>query len=141
MVGAARVTAWRARRLASALAFGLALGAGLSCALARDLTPPETPTESTFESLFGRTIVDPYRWLESTSTPEVIAWFRAQNEFTRSVLDALPGRAALHARVAALNGSEFHVRDVQSAADSFFYLKRSPGDAAAFLKGQVTRRK
>ena len=119
--------------LGPGLALGPVIGAGVTSAVARDLTPPETPTESTFESLFGRTILDPYRWLEDTSAPDVIAWFRAQNDFTRSVLDALPGRAALHARLVSLNGVEIHVRDVQSAGDLLFYLKRTPADPAARL--------
>ena len=35
-------------------------------------------------------------------TPEVSAWTDAQNGYTRSVLDNLPGRKALEERLAAL---------------------------------------
>jgi hypothetical protein len=95
--------AWRATFVALAFAVGLPC-----CAAALDLTPPETLVDFTRESLFGRTLDDPYRWLENTETPEVIAWFHAQNEYTRSVLDALPGRAALHRRLVELNGADTH---------------------------------
>jgi prolyl oligopeptidase len=114
--------------IASVLA--LALAAGWPCASALDLTPPETRVDTTIESLFGRTIYDPYRWLEDTGTPAVTAWFRAQNDYTRSILDALPGRTALHARLVELNGNDTLVRDMQPAGEALAYLKRAPGEAA-----------
>ena len=33
--------------------------------------PPATPVRDVKEDYFGSTVVDPYRWLEKTSTPEV----------------------------------------------------------------------
>jgi len=114
--------------LASAFTIMLAVALGVPCAAALDLAPPETRVDATVESLFGRTIHDPYRWLEDTGTPDVLAWFHAQNDYTRSILDALPGRAALHARLLELNGSDPHVRDVQAAGDALVYLKSAPED-------------
>ena len=61
--------------------------------------------------MHGVEIVDPYRWLEGDSsnpqeqgqvTPEVGAWTDAQNAHTRAMLDELPGRAALEARLRPL---------------------------------------
>ena len=125
--------AWRATFVALAFAVGLPC-----CAAALDLTPPETLVDFTRESLFGRTLDDPYRWLENTETPEVIAWFHAQNEYTRSVLDALPGRAALHRRLVELNGADTHIRDVQLAGDALAYMKRAPDDTTFKLYGRDT---
>jgi prolyl oligopeptidase len=122
--------AWRATLVA------LAFAIGLPCAGALDLTPPETLVDLTSESYFGRTIPDPYRWLESTEAPHVIAWFRAQNDYKRSVLDALPGRAALHRRLVELNGADTHVRDVQLAGDALAYMRRGPDDATFKLYGR-----
>jgi prolyl oligopeptidase len=51
---------------------------------------------------FGKTIDDPYRWLEDASDDGVRAWIAAQNAYTRRVLDTEPHRAALQAAVAAL---------------------------------------
>jgi prolyl oligopeptidase len=51
------------------------------------------------EVLHGVPVPDPYRWLENGDSPETRAWVEAQNEFTRSVLDGLPQRAAIHARL------------------------------------------
>jgi prolyl oligopeptidase len=114
--------------LASAAAVLLAAAVGAPLAWAFDPAPPEALVDLTTESHFGRRLNDPYRWLEDTTAPEVVAWFRAQNDYARRILDALPGRAALHARLAELNGSDPHVRDVQMAGDELAYLKRAPTD-------------
>jgi len=117
----------RAALVASVVAWAWLAG-WPACAL--DLTPPETRIETTIESLFGHTIYDPYRWLEDTGTPAVTEWFRAQNDYARSILDALPGRTALHARLVELNGHDTLVRDMQPAGEVLAYLKRAPGEAA-----------
>jgi prolyl oligopeptidase len=62
--------------------------------------PPETRREEVREVLHGVEVVDPYRWLEDGQSPETRAWIEAQNAYTRSLLDALPGREALRRRVA-----------------------------------------
>ena len=123
---------------------GSALALGLTCVLAQEpkslLAPPDTPISATVEWRFGRTIHDPYRWLENTGAADVMAWFRAQNEHTHNVLDALPGRAALHARLVEINRNVTHVRDMQTAGDTLVYLKRAPEDVAFRLylrEGQI----
>ncbi len=67
---------------------------------------PATAVRPVTETLHGRRIVDPYRWLEGDEqgkmTAEVAAWTDAQNAYTRSVLDHLPGRAAVEARLREL---------------------------------------
>lgn len=45
-------------------------------------------------------MADPYRWLEDGSSPEVRAWTTAQNERTRTALDAVPARGRFRARLA-----------------------------------------
>jgi prolyl oligopeptidase len=47
-------------------------------------------------------VADPYRWLEDGSSPEVRAWTTAQNDRTRSALDAVPARGRFRARLAEL---------------------------------------
>src|SRR5262249_4664559 len=41
----------------------------------------------------------PYRWLEDGADPAVKAWVAEQNAYTRHVLDALPLREAIAARI------------------------------------------
>jgi len=116
------------RALALAVAFLLALATVQRCAFALELAPPDTLVGFTVESMFGRNIPDPYRWLEETGSPEVIAWFHAQNDYARRILDALPGRAALRARLVQLVDTDTSMRDVQSAGELLVYLKRAPED-------------
>jgi len=54
------------------------------------------------EMLHGAEVHDPYRWLEDGESEETAAWVAAQNARTRAVLDALPARPALHARLLEL---------------------------------------
>ena len=60
---------------------------------------PETRVTGVVETIHGVEVRDPYRWLEDAGDPEVRAWVAAQNACTRSVLDALPRRAAIAGRI------------------------------------------
>jgi prolyl oligopeptidase len=54
------------------------------------------------DTLHGTRIVDPYRWLEDAEAPETEAFVRQQMAYTRSVLDALPGRDEIRRRLTEL---------------------------------------
>ena len=58
------------------------------------------------DTYFNTSVPDPYRWMEDVDSPEVEAWVTAENTLTRFVLDAVPGRAALHRRLLALTDFE-----------------------------------
>ena len=49
-----------------------------------------TRTDNVAETLHGITLNDPYRWLEDQDSPDTRAWIKAQNEYSASVLGALP---------------------------------------------------
>jgi prolyl oligopeptidase len=94
--------------------FCLSLAALLAACVGRSgsaMRPPATRTEPVKEMLHGVEVVDSYRWLEGDNsdpksagkvTPEVASWTDAQNAYTRSLLDHLPGRADLEARLKPL---------------------------------------
>ena len=63
--------------------------------------PPETRRGDDADPWHGERVPDPYRWLEADDAPEVVAWDRAQQAVTRAVLDAVPQRAAIAARIEA----------------------------------------
>src|SRR5512141_5402 len=63
--------------------------------------PPTRTTEVT-EVRHGVTVRDPYRWLEDEKSPEVQAWMKAQDDFTRQKLASLPERSAIAARLKEL---------------------------------------
>jgi prolyl oligopeptidase len=88
---------------------------------------PDTPSDSVTDELYGMRIPDPYRWLEGDekgkTTPEVARWTDAQNARTRAVLDSLPGRAELEARLRPLMEIT-SVSPPNMAGDLYFYRKR-----------------
>ena len=61
------------------------------------LPPPPAPpaVRPVTETHFGATVGDPYRYFEDPKDPGLASYFKAQSTYTRAVLDALPGRAAL----------------------------------------------
>jgi len=68
--------------------------------VARIPPPPLFPKGNTSDMLQGVRVADPYRALENAADPKVQAWSKAQNARTRAYLDAIPGRAAVAAKVA-----------------------------------------
>src|SRR6201993_4139828 len=112
------------------LSLSLALNATLSGQTLVSSTapkPPATPTHEVTDEYFGTRIVDSYRWLEDLKSPEVSAWMKAQNDYTRAVLDRIPGREKLRARIAQLDDTGVRVSSFQSYGGRWFYLKRAPG--------------
>ena len=53
---------------------------------------PETRRDEVVDVLHGRTIADPYRWLEDPDSVETADWVKRQNEFTAQYLESLPDR-------------------------------------------------
>lgn len=78
---------------------------------------------------------DPYRWLEDEKSPEVQAWMKAQDDFARAQLHALPDRAALLKRYRELyyldsmgaptrrGGRYFYVRTHKEKEKAVVYWK------------------
>lgn len=122
------------------IAAALVLVAFLPCAMESiALTPatlPASPRRPVTDSLHGRSVTDPYRWLEGDAkgnvTPEVATWTDAQNAYTRSALDTLPGRPELEARLRKLMtvGS---ISAPRMRGDRYFYSKRSGSENQASI--------
>src|ERR1039457_7117594 len=64
--------------------------------------PPLTQQQPVTDDYFGHKVVDPYRWLEDGNSPATQQWVAAQLAYTRSILDKIPGREQLHARMEQL---------------------------------------
>ena len=97
--------------------------------------PPPTPKQEVVDTYFGVAVADPYRWMEPPvpQNPDFRRWLEDQNAYTRQVLDALPERAALRARLAELADIVTAVPEVRPAEDRWFYLKLQPGEQTAKL--------
>jgi prolyl oligopeptidase len=85
--------------------------------------PPATKQQPVTDDYFGHKIVDPYRWLEDGSTPETQQWAAEQLGFTRAILDKLPGREQLHARMEQLLEIG-NLGDTQTGGDYYFHTRR-----------------
>lgn len=89
---------------------------------------PENRIETVKESIHGYENIDHFRWLEGDEngaiTAEVIDWTEKQNAFTRSIMDKLPGRKALEARIKPLlETGAFSLPTM--AGERVFYFRRS----------------
>jgi prolyl oligopeptidase len=95
--------------------------------------PPDVPAapiarvEPVTDSYFGETLVDRYRWMENDKDPDWLPFLKGQNDHARAVLDALPRRAALLARVRQLSGDIAVPSTVQRAAGRLFFQQRPTG--------------
>ena len=49
-----------------------------------DLIPPDVQAKPHMTEIHGRTLVDPYFWLRDKENPDVIAYLKAENEYTRN---------------------------------------------------------
>jgi Prolyl oligopeptidase, N-terminal beta-propeller domain len=68
-------------------------------------------------------VADSYRYMENLKDPEVQAWFKAQNDYTRAVLASIPGHTALLARIRELDQSVPQVRAKRLPGDLYFIWK------------------
>lgn len=95
---------------------------------------PETKKMPVVEEHFGRTVVDPYRWLENdaASDQQVAEWVEAQNALTREYLDGLPARAVFAERMTALLDHERVTAPVEKGG-RYFYLRNSGRDSQSKL--------
>ena len=84
------------------------------------------------EDLFGHRVSDPYRWLEDPDSDETRAWLRAEDDLFRGYGEALPGVAALAARILELTGTGHIGVPVWRGARQFF-TRRLPGQEHAVL--------
>ena len=118
----------KARPLAASPVLALLVSAALAAPdrgarQASSAAPPPTRTDNVREVLHGVEVVDPYRWLEDQNSPETRAWIDAQNRYTRSVLDSIPGRERLRKRIAKLLKVD-SVSEPVERKGKYFFTKR-----------------
>jgi prolyl oligopeptidase len=88
--------------------------------------PPPSRIDPVTDVYHGVEVVDDYRWLEGGTEAwdaEVDTWTDKQNAYTRSVLDDLPGRPAIEARLRELMTVGSISRPTMRG-DRYFFTKR-----------------
>ncbi|WP_028079935.1 prolyl oligopeptidase family serine peptidase [Solimonas soli] len=92
------------------------------------LDPPKAAVQPVTDDYFGVRITDSYRWLEDQKSAQSQAWMKGQNDYTRTLLDSMPGRTAFSADMQRyLDAEPYSIKDVRLAGDRIFYRKRARG--------------
>jgi prolyl oligopeptidase len=115
--------------VAMSRAAGVVLGLAWTLVAIAAEGPPVAPVEPVTETFFGTQVTDPYRWMEESGAPGFLPWMKGEAEYTRSVLDRIPGREALLKRVVALDNAGILIRNLQIAGGKYLYEKTVPGAA------------
>jgi prolyl oligopeptidase len=86
---------------------------------------PDTRKADQVDDYFGRTVADPYRWLEDDNSAETAAWVEAQNKVTFDYLAKIPARETLRARLTTLWNFERY--GVPSREGDYYLFSRNDG--------------
>jgi prolyl oligopeptidase len=81
------------------------------------------PVEDTIQ---GHRIVDPYRYLENPSDPDTQQYVQQELAYTRSLLDPLPGRDKINARLSQL--LPIGTLGVPQMGGKYYFYTRREGD-------------
>jgi hypothetical protein len=89
--------------------------------------PPVARVKIVKDTYFGETVEDPYRWMENDKDPGWLPFLKAENDYTRKVLDNVPGRDALLKRIEQLSGDTVQTNRLQRAHGRLFFQQRPIG--------------
>jgi prolyl oligopeptidase len=84
---------------------------------------PEAKITTVIDDYHGRQIADPYRWLEDLTSPDTQQFVAAQNAYTCSVLENIPGRDELRRRIERLL-TIGRVASPRIGGNNYFYERR-----------------
>lgn len=104
--------------------------AGVSTVFAAGSTsaPPTTRRDDVIDDYFGTKVADPYHWLEDQNSPETRAWITAEDNFSRPILDSLPGRDSLRQRLTALMNVDVIGTPFEQGGRYFFSRRKAGQD-------------
>lgn len=83
--------------------------------------------EPVTDTFFGKSVTDPYRWMENPKDKDWEPYMKSQAAHARGVLDKIPGRAALAQRVSELAGDLEVISTIQIGGPYVFVEKRPAG--------------
>ncbi|HEY6351445.1 MAG TPA: prolyl oligopeptidase family serine peptidase [Candidatus Angelobacter sp.] len=88
-----------------------------------NMTPPKAEINVVVDDYHGRKVSDPYRWLEDSQSPQTQRFVEEQNAYTQHVLNSIPGKDKLRARLEQLL-SIGNLTAVQPEGNYYFYARR-----------------
>ncbi len=98
-------------------------GAGHSTTLSVSAGPPKAKVAPVEDMVQGHKIVDRYRYLEDPNNPDTKLYVEQELGYTRALLDPLPGRDKINARLAQLLAIGT-VSALQMGGKYYFYTRR-----------------
>jgi prolyl oligopeptidase len=117
--------------LSTLLTLGALPGAGATTAQeasphGNPVPPPAAPVRPVTETLWGRKVVDDYRYMEKLD-PATVRWMKEDGAYTRSVLDSITPHAKLEREVGAFSASFGLVQGLVEYGGRQLYEERAPG--------------
>ncbi len=97
------------------------------------LKQPVAPVRPVTDDYYGTKVVDTYRYMENLKDPEVQAWMKAQNDYTRATLARIPGREKLLERIQKLDETVPKVLPLRLPGDLYLIQKRLPTENVSKL--------
>src|ERR1039457_1330486 len=88
--------------------------------------PPKAKVAPVEDTVQGHKIVDPYRYLENPNDPDTKLYVEQELSYTRSVLDPLPGRDKINARLSQL--LEIGTVGVPQLGGKYYFHTRREGN-------------
>lgn len=88
---------------------------------------PVARVEPVSDVYFGEAITDNYRWMENPKDPDWLPFLEGQNKHTRGVIDSIPGRDKILARIKDVTGDIVATNRVQEEGDILFFEQRPAG--------------
>jgi prolyl oligopeptidase len=95
-------------------------------AAATSLGPPKAKVAPVEDTVQGHKIVDAYRYLENPDDPDTKIYVERELSYTRSILDPLPGRDKINARLTKL--LEIGTVGAPQMGDPYYFYTRREGD-------------
>ncbi|MGG9961010.1 prolyl oligopeptidase family serine peptidase [Ferruginibacter sp. SUN106] len=91
---------------------------------------PFTKTVDSSDTWHNVTIKDSYRWMEDLKSDETKNWFKAQNDYTSSIMDKLPMTDELYKDFLKLDSIQpDKIGKVRQVGNTLFYFNLKVGDA------------
>jgi prolyl oligopeptidase len=98
--------------------------------------PSEAPRSDYHDQLAGRSVSDPYRWMED-DTPALRTWVLAQHEYTMAQLSSLPLREGIRRRLEELMQT-YALGTITKSGNRYFFRQRSENQEQSALYCQDT---
>lgn len=79
----------------------------------------------TYKTVVTQTVSDPYRWMETSDTPELTSWIDAQNKLTDSYLSGITERDAIKERLTRIWNYERY--SAPSKRGKYYFYSKNDG--------------